>query len=156
MLVRANQQMPTRQRLKGLRQLGRCGEAHLDRLAGVIEHQRERQTRADGVRVGIDVADDADGGGGVQQVGRSVARRRAAPSTGGVSHLVDRGHRCPQRLARYPAPRRTLTPAITVRVLVARVLGTLPNSCQILICGASASQQILHVGGGIGHLVQDE
>ena len=74
----ANQQMATRQRLQGFGQLGGRGETHLDRLACVVEHQGERQTSADGVRVGIDVADDADGGGRVQQVGglaRIDARR---------------------------------------------------------------------------------
>ena len=79
MLVRANQQMATRQRLQGFGQLGRCGEAHLDGLARVVEHQRERQTCADGVRVGIDVADDADGGGRVQQVGRPSRVDARAP-----------------------------------------------------------------------------
>ena len=61
--------MPARQRLQRFGQLGRCGEADLDALAGVVEHQRQRQTRADGVGVGIDVAHHADGRRRGQQVG---------------------------------------------------------------------------------------
>ena len=84
MLVRRHQQVTARQRLQGFGQLGGLGEADLDRLARVVEHQRQRQPRADGVGVGIDVADHADGGGGVQQVGRGVGID-ARPSITGAS-----------------------------------------------------------------------
>src|SRR4051812_9602673 len=53
-------------------------------------------------------------------------------------------------------PADLLRPAHTVRVFVACVLGTLPNSRQILICGPCPRQQFLHVGGGVGHLVEDK
>ena len=52
--------MPARQRLKRFGQAGRLGEADIDVLARMVEHQRKRKAGADGVGVGIDVADDAD------------------------------------------------------------------------------------------------
>src|SRR5215470_11878910 len=53
-------------------------------------------------------------------------------------------------------PARTLSPALTVRVFLARVLGTLPNSGQILIRGACASKQLLHPVCRVRHGVADE
>ena len=134
---------------------GRCGEADLDILARVVQHQRQRQARTDRVGVGKDVAHHADRAGGGQQVGGG-ARVDALARQICVSLRIDRGQRCPQRRARHPAPRRTLHPRHTVRVGVTGGLGTLPNPRQIGVRGAGAGQQFLHVGGGVRHLVEDE
>ena len=155
-VVRRDEQVPARQRLQGFGQSGRFGEADLDVLARVVQHKGQRQAGADGVGVGIDVADDADGAQRQTAARRRHRRRRA--DLPGLRQSSDRSRStvssASRLLIRLPAD--LLRPRHTVRVLVAGVLGTLPNSRQILICGAGAGQQLLHVGGGIRHLVEDE
>jgi hypothetical protein len=72
----------------------------------MIKHQRQRQPCANGVGVGIDMADHADGGSRIQQVGY-LLRIDALAHDRDVSRLVCCRHPCPQsRLD----PRRTPPP----------------------------------------------
>ena len=146
--LRAYQQMATRQRLQRLGQLGGRGETDLDGLAGVDRAPapapdprrwcRRRDRRGRPRRRWW------------RRRSSSAARRAStrAPTMGRErqSSWVDRGHRCPQRQARYPAPRvDSSRPALTVRVGLARRAWHPAEPANIGICGACAGQQLLHV-----------
>ena len=102
-----NEQMAAGQRLQRFGQTRRFGEADLDILACMVEHERQREPGTDGVGVGIDVADHADGAGCVEKLGRALGVDALTYQVC-VGLRVNRGQRCPQRLARHPAPRRNL------------------------------------------------
>ena len=86
-VVGRDQQVTARQRLKRFGQAGRCGEADLDVLARMVQHQRKSQAGTDGVGVGIDVADHADGAAAASAARRRRGRRRADPP--GLSRSSD-------------------------------------------------------------------
>ena len=153
-----DQQVAAGQRLQRLGQLRRCGEADLDGLARLLEHQRQRQTRADGVGVGIHVAHHGDRSRRIEQVGSAAridAHRRDLP----VAQSSDRS-RSPVSSASSsssgsppdrPPPQshgtgRRRPPAWRPRRIRAR-------SASAARARASSSSMCC---GGVGHLVQHE
>ena len=69
--IRIDQKLPPGQRPQRFRERGRCRKADLDGLTAPVQHQRQRQTRADRVGIGMHMTDHPDRCRGIENFGRA-------------------------------------------------------------------------------------